>query len=170
MSPVQFVACASLLIASSASAREPVRLSPIMPWNLRYEPESCQLVRAFGDEKNPTVLVMEQLGPNSSLSLMVFGAGLRSKMGDAPVSAAFLPFQAHSFESAPVAETDNGEADGDLLAVRIVPDAFDDPRERNGKARRSATLRSKPVKKRRSSVSLRRSLGSRSVNSEGRRS
>jgi hypothetical protein len=95
-----------LALSVGVQAREPVALKPLSPWNLQYQPESCRLVRAFGDAKHPTVLVLERISPDSSLSLLVFGGGLRSKVGDEGVTAAFLPFAANRFEAIRVAHTD----------------------------------------------------------------
>ena len=98
-----------MALAAGASAREPLVLKPISPWNLQYKPESCRLVRAFGDPNRPTVMVLERISPGSPLSLLVYGGGLRSQMGDEGVTAAFLPFAANRFSALPVAETSSAK-------------------------------------------------------------
>lgn len=100
---------AGLLVVAlhtGVQAREPLRLKPLSSWNLRYDDESCKLVRAFGDAKHPTLLVMERLGPESSLSLMVFGGGLVSTPGAKQVTGVFLPFEGNPFTGGSAGQTD----------------------------------------------------------------
>lgn len=97
-------ACVCVLLASSAGAREPVRLQPISPWNLRYEENSCRLVRAFGSEAEPTVMVLERVSPGSELTMMVYGKALKSRMGQV-AEASFRPFTANVMEDGDVGET-----------------------------------------------------------------
>ena len=105
MVAVRLIGLALMLSASVASAKEPVVLEPLSPWNLRYEENSCQLVRAFGDKAAPTVMVLERVSPESNLTLMVFGKGLNSRMGNGDAKAAFLPFRANQLDGGGVAET-----------------------------------------------------------------
>jgi hypothetical protein len=80
-------------------------LAPVKPWNLHYADQSCQLMRSFGDPAKPTTMVLERISPESTMSLMVFGAGLRARVNSGTARAAFLPNAEHRFESANVAET-----------------------------------------------------------------
>lgn len=98
------VPCVSVLLASPAWAREPVSLQPVSPWNLRYEENSCRLVRAFGSTAEPTVMVLERVSPGSELTMMVYGKALKSRMGQR-ADAAFLPFTANLMEDGDVGET-----------------------------------------------------------------
>ncbi|WP_344708523.1 hypothetical protein [Sphingomonas humi] len=94
-----------LSLPAGVQAREPVLLKPLSPWNLQYQPESCKLVRSFGDPARPTVMVLERISPESPLSLLVYGGGLRSQIGDEGVTAAFLPFASNPFRDGAVAQT-----------------------------------------------------------------
>lgn len=99
------VLVAMLVSPAPAAARAPTLLAPVTPWNLHYADQSCQLLRSFGDPAKPTTMVLERISPDSSLSLMIFGPGLRARMDSGTARAAFLPHAKHRFESANVAET-----------------------------------------------------------------
>lgn len=54
-------------------------------------------------------MVIEQISPDTPMSLLVYGGGLQSKMGAPNVSASFLPFTRARFENGKVAQTDKGK-------------------------------------------------------------
>lgn len=95
----------ALALTSAASAREPLVLAPVKPWNLHYSDNSCQLFRSFGDPANPTQLVLESLGPDSGMMMMVFGGALTSKPTTDRAKATFVPSTGRSFDNGRVSET-----------------------------------------------------------------
>jgi hypothetical protein len=122
------VLVAMLVPAAPASARAPTLLAPVTPWNLHYADQSCQLLRSFGDPAKPTTMVLERISPDSSLSLMIFGPGLRARMDSGTARAAFLPHAKHRFESANVAETvDTKQSAIVWTTVDLLPGWEDEP-------------------------------------------
>ncbi len=99
-----FLAAAAAL-SSAATAREPLVLAPVKPWNLHYSDNSCQLFRSFGDPAKPTHLVLESLAPDSSMTMMVFGGALTSRPTQGEGKASFLPATGRSFDEGKISET-----------------------------------------------------------------
>jgi hypothetical protein len=100
---------AALALASAASAREPLMLAPVKPWNLHYSDNSCQLFRSFGDAANPTNMVFESLGPDTSMTMMVFGGALASKPTQGTGKVSFLPGAGRVFDGGKISETAKGK-------------------------------------------------------------
>ena len=98
------LAAVSLGMSAAADAREPVVLAPLKPWNLHYAENSCQLFRTFGDPAKPTTLVLEQIAPDSPMTMMVYGGVLSARVGSGMAQAAFLPFVDNRFEFGDVTE------------------------------------------------------------------
>ncbi len=98
-------AAAAMALTSAASAREPLVLAPLKPWNLHYSDNSCQLFRSFGDPAEPTHLVLESLAPDSSMTMIVFGGALKSKPAQGEGKATFLPGTSRSFDKGKISET-----------------------------------------------------------------
>jgi hypothetical protein len=94
-----------MALTSAASAREPLVLAPLKPWNLHYSDNSCQLFRSFGDPAEPTHLVLESLAPDSNMTMIVFGGALKSKPAQGEGKATFLPGTSRSFDKGKISET-----------------------------------------------------------------
>jgi hypothetical protein len=93
------------LSAVSAAAKEPVRLSPLTPWNLHYGENSCRLGRTFGDKAKPTTLVLERASPGSPMSLLVFGDAVKARQDQRKATARFSPLQNVGFKDGTVLKT-----------------------------------------------------------------
>jgi hypothetical protein len=127
----------SLFAASSpVSARAPIVLAPLKTWNLHYADNSCKLIRPFGDPARPTVLVLQRLAPDSSMSMLVYGGGLRARGDDRDARAAFLPFANQQFERGAVAKVVENKDSAILWSeVGLVPDKEEDARSSSSKER-----------------------------------
>ncbi|SIN59981.1 TonB family C-terminal domain-containing protein [Parasphingorhabdus marina DSM 22363] len=67
-------ALAMLLWSQPASAvREPIYLEPSSQWVLRYEDDSCKLIRSFGKDRDKVVVVMSRYGPGEEFRLTLAG-------------------------------------------------------------------------------------------------
>jgi hypothetical protein len=98
------LAAAVLCLPEAAQARAPVVLAPVKPWNLHYAENSCQLFRTFGDPAKPTTLVLEQIAPDTPMTMMVYGGVLSARVGSGKAQASFLPFADHRFEEGEVTQ------------------------------------------------------------------
>jgi hypothetical protein len=131
MKKLALLSTALVMAASPASAGTPTVHQPLKPWNLHFADQSCQLIRTFGDPAKPTTVVLERMSPGAVMTMMVFGGGLRSRPGDRPVTAAFLPFADHRFTSAEVAETVDTKLPAVVFTnVDFLP-GWDDKDDRN---------------------------------------
>ena len=76
---VGFAAMASVPVTGLhvATAQEASVLSPSSAWNLNYGEDRCRLLRTFGDDDSPTVLIMEQVSPSDHFELIIAGDTLR---------------------------------------------------------------------------------------------
>ena len=102
------LAAAAICLPAAASAREPVVLAPVKPWNLHYADNSCQLFRQFGDAAKPTTFVLERLAPDTPFTMMVFGHALSAKPDGRKAAAAFIPDTGQRFDEGEVTETIKG--------------------------------------------------------------
>jgi len=87
------LACLFLLTLGFGVAQpllaEDTRLAPSSPWNLRYELESCQMVRTFGEGKDKTVFYLESYGLTGGFSLVLAGKPLRTLHQDERIPLRF---------------------------------------------------------------------------------
>lgn len=102
------VLAATLALTSAASAREPLVLAPVKPWNLHYGDNSCQLFRQFGDPAKPTSLAIESLAPDNGLTMLVYGGVLSARQGSGKASASFVSGPSRSFDDGRITETTKG--------------------------------------------------------------
>ena len=56
---------------------EPVVLKPSSPWTIDFAPDSCRLVRLFGEGENQHYLVFQQYSPDLGFGLTVAGPGFK---------------------------------------------------------------------------------------------
>jgi len=113
-------ALAPLLVAAS----EPKRLQPSSRWVLDYAPDSCRLIRMFGEGADQTRLILESVAPGD-LTMVVLGKPVRASADDKKISARFLPLQQTGFFGAAQRSEDNQAAVlwGSVpLAAKIVVD------------------------------------------------
>lgn len=124
------------------AASEPVRLQPSSPWVLNYAPDSCQLVRTFGEGNRKTVLQFESEAPRS-MDLLVIGRGLElHDFGDV-VWGRFVPVAGKPFEGRAAKSADNGSPAVLWSHIRMLPQEFAeklDKAEREGTAKFKITL------------------------------
>lgn len=66
----------ALLSSAPALPKEPVRLQPASPWNLQYAPDSCRLVRVFGEGRQRLTLVLDSYEPGNYIRATLVGDGL----------------------------------------------------------------------------------------------
>lgn len=127
----------ALVFASTASAREPLVLAPVKPWNLHYSENSCQLFRSFGDPANPTNMVFESLGPDSSMTMMVFGGALASEAIQGMGKVSFVPSTGRSFDEGKISKTTKGKQTAIYWnGVSLLPESEENPKEEtNDRAR-----------------------------------
>ena len=129
-------AAAAVALSSAASAREPLVLAPIKPWNLHYSDNSCQLFRSFGDPAKPTNLVLESLGPDSGMTMMVFGGALASKPMQGEGKATFLPSTGRSFDGGKISQTTTDKQTAIYWSgVSLLPETEEVAKELSDRAR-----------------------------------
>ena len=105
---------APFLVAASG----PLRLQPSSRWVLDYAADSCKLSRAFGQDKDKTILQFESTAPGE-MSMIAIGKPLRTDLDEVPTK--FVPTQDKPFNGNPQRATDHEPA---LLwsAVVLLPD------------------------------------------------
>ena len=136
---ISLCSAVALAFASAASAREPLVLAPVKPWNLHYSDHSCQLFRSFGDAANPTNMVLESLGPDSGMTMMVFGGALTSKSTQGTGKVSFLPDTGRSFDRGKISATTKGKQTAIYWSgVSLLPGSKEEPKEVIDRARQRA--------------------------------
>lgn len=83
-------------ISSSAFAkasREPTRIEPTTPWQMKYAEDLCQLTREFGEGDQKVRLVFDQYGPGEEFRLTVIGKLLRGATNQKQASLTFGPLE-----------------------------------------------------------------------------
>lgn len=69
-----FTAILMLLWFDPASAaKQPIYLESSSKWHARYEDDSCQLIRTFGEERDKVMVVMSRYGPGEKFRLTLAG-------------------------------------------------------------------------------------------------
>ena len=76
----------------ASAAKEPIYLEPSSQWVLRYEDDSCKLIRSFGGEDDKVILVMSRFGPGEQFRLTMAGKPVRVRNNRRDIS---LQFGAH---------------------------------------------------------------------------
>jgi hypothetical protein len=99
---IAVAAATPLLIA----AAQPIRLQPSSPWDVDYAPDSCRLIRTFGEGKTKTKLVFESTSP-SEMDMLVVGKPLETRYER--VSASFLPVGGKPFDGTAARSVPNGD-------------------------------------------------------------
>jgi hypothetical protein len=94
-STIALLTALPLLVAASP---QPVRLQPSSAWVLDYAENSCRLSRAFGTDKDKTVLQFESTAPGE-LGMIAIGRPLQT--GSDEIPAKFLPVQDKAFKGEP---------------------------------------------------------------------
>jgi hypothetical protein len=92
-----------------ASAREPVVLAPVKPWNLQHGNDSCQLFRTFGNPASPTSFVLERIAPDAPFTMMVYGSALNCKPDGRQATATLVGSAGPSFDEGEITETTKGK-------------------------------------------------------------
>lgn len=86
--------CAAIAPLCTA-ASQPVTLQPSSPWDVDYAPNSCRLIRVFGEGKTETKLAFESAAPGD-IDLMIFGRPLATS--SERVQARLLPVGGKPFD------------------------------------------------------------------------
>ncbi len=78
-------------LSAPASASDVV-LDPNQKWVANFGDNSCKLIRSFGDEQTPTVLVLEQYAPSESFTWTVAGPYVAQTRFSRDVTVQWGPF------------------------------------------------------------------------------
>lgn len=80
------VACLGASLAGTplaAKEAEPVVVAPSSQWQVDFGSERCRAIRTFGPEKDKTLLIIDQIVPNSEASWTVAGRSVEALRGTA---------------------------------------------------------------------------------------
>lgn len=119
-----------------ASPPPSVVLKPSGPWVVDYAPNSCRLIRTFGDEANKTVLMMESEAPNQ-LDMLLVGKPLRGNAQE--VLATFVPHGGEPMKGGIAKGSESGAPAALWTRIALLPDDV-----RKADEKKAASLRSEP--------------------------
>ena len=94
---MRIVICAaitSLLVASvptSAADQPVISLARTSKWEIKYNPDSCQLLAGFGSSEQRVIFVLTREQPGDWFDLQLFGRPLKYGETDMPVELTFEP-------------------------------------------------------------------------------
>lgn len=88
-------ACAILAFTIAAStvavAKPVIPLKPASLWDIHYAPDSCLLLREFGEGPNRVLVRFEQFAPSGEFELSLVGEPFRTKATVVDITATFGP-------------------------------------------------------------------------------
>lgn len=86
------LALASTAVASTVAVAKPVLpLKPTSPWDVHYAPDSCMLLREFGNGPNRVLLRLERFAPSAEFQLSLAGELFKTKASVVDLTATFGP-------------------------------------------------------------------------------